>query len=188
MEKLSNKVRQLIVIVAFMSVVGCNMSRNSEGCGSDSISILKFTIDLGLRKTIINNVEPVDSMFINDLIGLLDEFNPLLDDYVLMAGGFDPNTWILSDGCKIDNRAKMRFENSKVFRLTSQLEELKLKYTSKDQIEIIDSFISVSKNDLGTNGQLYTSIENASLADIIMSLLVIQNKLYVYVIEKYQCG
>ena len=80
--------------------IGCSQERSQEKkCGLNSAITLSHINESGLRQLLLRSVEEQDSIFVAEVVNLLDAIVTLTNEIIENNGGIDPSTLMISNGC-----------------------------------------------------------------------------------------
>lgn len=174
----------LLIIVS--TLVGCNNEMQDEKkCGLNIAITLNHVNDLGLRKVLVRSVNKEDSVFVSELIEILDSFGFLINDIFASHGNIDSASGILVGGCNSGIDISSNYKNSKVSTLVEQLNLLKTRYPSQKEVDLIEVLIQVVEIDIKDGNSIFNSSSDFLYSDIIISIAILQNKMYVLILDKY---
>lgn len=174
--------KKALLFSVLLFSLSCNStdSQPEEECGNDSIWALAHTLDSGLTQLILRNKNLADSSFVLAIISALDELKAIENDLVGQAGGVDPETWVLGDGCKkvpLDEITKI---SARTTVLSEKFENLKITYTRQKEQNLLNEFIRVLDDQILTN-----SISNYQYSEILIHILVQHNFLLTKMLDIY---
>ncbi len=174
--------KKALLLSILLFNLSCNFTKPQpeKECGNDSIWALAHTLDSGLRQLILRNKNLADSSFVIETINTLDELKNIENELLNHAGGIDPETWVLGDGCKKVPFAEIAKIAARTSMLKEEFEGLKNTYKGPREQNLLEVFIRILEDNI-----LSKSISNKQYSEILIHILVQHNLMLTQMLDHY---
>ncbi|MEK6482480.1 hypothetical protein WJR50_33405 [Catalinimonas sp. 4WD22] len=165
------------ILIALLCFASCSETNpnNKFMCEGRTALMLQSTIVSDLKPMLISR----NSEFINRVISMVESIEAVSDELIIRAGGINPETMLLGNGCRSGNDTRKLFVDRRLSeKLQLEMKKLKVDFPENQQIiEMIDYMLAKHfyATDPYFNEKRLTKIPIAILTS---DLLAIQNGIY----------
>ncbi len=174
----------IIFLVAFL--ISCNQDKQLNECNGHSTVFIHSTINTDLKEAIDKKFSNKKIEVVSDVLEIIHIIEEVSDTLIIKSGGIAPNTNSLLNGCIKGNYALKVFDEINE-RLKNKVTALKEKYSASKDEETIQMIDYLLNNYFYGRNPFFNKehIAETSFSNLSLDLLLIQNALYVLLMNKY---
>ena len=132
----------IYILIVLLCVTSCSEtnSNNKYICEGRTALMLNSTIVSDLKPLLISR----NSEFINRVVYMIESIEGISDELVIRAGGINPETMLLGNGCRSGDDTRELFADRKISeKLQLAIKKLKVDFSGNQQIiEMIDYMLA----------------------------------------------